>query len=237
MSNERRYRQRLSAFAANWRIFGTTRTRRSSIWSRSTLLAGTHLRRAYPDFRSLRPGGWGSRTRARSQIPRARCAKVAPLDRRSSGSNSGTGGSSVALADRERAALRHRAMGRGDERTQDVHYDRTTWRGRERVVAGWQRGFVGALRRDPLGPGGLRSTLSGTIHWCLRGGGRPGAGRLRFPDAGPGSVSASLKAPTTKSISGPEQLVVRYLPGAVENTRLPGISGVDLRPISGIRKG
>jgi Short repeat of unknown function (DUF308) len=181
--SEGRYRQRLSTFAANWRVmalrgliallFGLV----VLFWPGLILAVLTLLF----GFYALVDGG--GRTRACSQKLRARRAKVASFGRGSGGCHRRALSPSLARDDRKRAALRHRGVGCCEWHTQDNHHNRAAQRGRKWVVACRKRRAVCALRGDPGGPGGFRSAFSSAIHQCFRDSGRPGADRLRLSDA------------------------------------------------------
>jgi hypothetical protein len=168
VSSEGRYRQRLSAFADNWRalalrglaalIFGLV----ILFWP-SLVLAVLAL-----IFGIQCPGGRRDSTRARAQNLRSRRAQVAPVGRRNGRCRRRPDGSSLACDDTMRAALRYCAVGLCDRHTQDNHRDRATRRGRERVAARRQRRAVGALGRGPCGSSGLRCAGFGALHRCFR---------------------------------------------------------------------
>ena len=184
MSNERRYQQRLSTFAANWRalalrglvalLFGLV----VLFWPGLVLTVLALLFGIYaavdgaitfvPALRSPEPGH----------------AKVASVGRRGGGYHRRTGGPPLAWVDHKRVGLRHRGVGPRDRRAQDTHRDTSARRGRKRVAAGRKRRPVGALRHTPCGPGRLRRAISSAVYRCLRGGGWPGLDRIRLPIAG-----------------------------------------------------
>ena len=79
MSNEGRYQQRLSTFAANWRALALRGTGRPALRACGSLLAWPRPYRAGPPVRPLRGGRRGDHLRTRAQIPERGTQKSLPL--------------------------------------------------------------------------------------------------------------------------------------------------------------
>jgi hypothetical protein len=185
MSGQGRFRQRLSAIAANWRVL--------ALRGLAALIFGLVIF-FWPDLilavLSLLFGVYALVDGRIVVVPALRTSdrgarRMASTGRRNGGCRRRSGGSSLTCDDTTEAALRHRGLGSCHRHTQDNQCNRATWRGGERVAAYRQWRAVGALGRDPCGPSGLRSAGHGADHRDLRRSGGRGADRLRLPDSGP----------------------------------------------------
>jgi hypothetical protein len=187
MSNEGRYRQRLSTFAANWRalalrgivalLFGLV----VLFWPGLVLAVLALLFGLY----SVVDG-------AITFVPALRTSDQStrrwlPLAEGAVGIIAGLL-ALLARTDHRRPSLRHRRVGGGDWYAQNTHRNTVACRGGEWVATGRKRRLVGAPWHTSGTPGRCRCAVPGAARRCLRCGGWPGPDRIRLPFAGAGTM-------------------------------------------------
>jgi hypothetical protein len=87
-------------------------------------------------------------------------------------------------------------VGDGNRYAQDTDRDTAACRGGKRVATGRKRRPVGNLRRTPRSPGQVRGAISGALYRGLRCGGWLGLDRIRLPIAGAETMTYGEPLPT-----------------------------------------